>query len=111
MNDSVYALCWVAIGGAFGASMVAVWPVELLKSMIARIREATGYAVAGLIIVVAGVVVGCACLALLPVRWIIDWSARRERRAPPNDPSSATRPTRASACNRDGMAGFAAAHG
>ncbi len=30
---------------------------------------------------------------------------------PPNDPSSATRPTRASDCNRDAMAGFAAAHG
>ena len=29
----------------------------------------------------------------------------------PNDPSSATRPTRASACNRDARAGFAAAHG
>ena len=31
--------------------------------------------------------------------------------ATPNDPSSATRPTRASACNLDAMAGFAAAHG
>ena len=30
---------------------------------------------------------------------------------PPNDPSSATRPTRACDCNRDAMAGFAAAHG
>ena len=30
---------------------------------------------------------------------------------PPNDPSSATRPTRASDCNLDAMAGFAAAHG
>ena len=30
---------------------------------------------------------------------------------PPNDPSSATRPTRALDCNRDAMAGFAAAHG
>ena len=30
---------------------------------------------------------------------------------PPNDPSSATRPTRASDCNREAMAGFAAAHG
>ena len=30
---------------------------------------------------------------------------------PPNDPSSATRPMRACACNRDAMAGFAAAHG
>ena len=29
----------------------------------------------------------------------------------PNDPSSATRPTRASDCNLDAMAGFAAAHG
>ena len=29
----------------------------------------------------------------------------------PNDPSSATRPTRALDCNRDAMAGFAAAHG
>ena len=29
----------------------------------------------------------------------------------PNDPSSATRPTRALACNREPMAGFAAAHG
>ncbi len=28
-----------------------------------------------------------------------------------NDPSSATRPTRAPDCNRDVMAGFAAAHG
>ena len=28
-----------------------------------------------------------------------------------NDPSSATRPTRAFACNRSAMAGFAAAHG
>ena len=28
-----------------------------------------------------------------------------------NDPSSATRPTRALDCNRDAMAGFAAAHG
>ena len=32
-------------------------------------------------------------------------------RTPPNDPSSATRPTRASDCNRDAMAGFAAAPG
>ena len=30
---------------------------------------------------------------------------------PPNDPSSATRPTRAFDCNLDAMAGFAAAHG
>ena len=30
---------------------------------------------------------------------------------PPNDPSSATRPTKAFDCNRDAMAGFAAAHG
>ena len=30
---------------------------------------------------------------------------------PPNDPSSATRPTRAHDCNLDAMAGFAAAHG
>ena len=29
----------------------------------------------------------------------------------PNDPSSATRPTRAMDCNSDAMAGFAAAHG
>ena len=29
----------------------------------------------------------------------------------PNDPSSATRPTRAFDCNRDAMAGFAGAHG
>ena len=29
----------------------------------------------------------------------------------PNDPSSATRPTRAFDCNLDAMAGFAAAHG
>ena len=29
----------------------------------------------------------------------------------PNDPSSATRPTKAFACNLDAMAGFAAAHG
>ena len=29
----------------------------------------------------------------------------------PNDPSLATRPTRASDCNLDAMAGFAAAHG
>ena len=29
----------------------------------------------------------------------------------PNGPSSATRPTRAFDCNRDAMAGFAAAHG
>ena len=28
-----------------------------------------------------------------------------------NDPSSATRPTRMHDCNRDAMAGFAAAHG
>ena len=34
-----------------------------------------------------------------------------EWRKSPNDPSSATRPTRAFACNRDAMAGFAAAHG
>ena len=34
-----------------------------------------------------------------------------ERVVPPNDPSSATRPTRAFDCNRDAMAGFAAAHG
>jgi hypothetical protein len=33
------------------------------------------------------------------------------RSMPPNDPSSATRPTRALDCNRDAMAGFAAAHG
>ena len=32
-------------------------------------------------------------------------------RSMPNDPSSATRPTRAFACNLDAMAGFAAAHG
>ena len=31
--------------------------------------------------------------------------------APPNDPSSATRPTRALDCNRDARAEFAAAHG
>ena len=30
---------------------------------------------------------------------------------PPNDPSSATRPARACDCNRDAMAGFAAAPG
>ena len=30
--------------------------------------------------------------------------------AVPNDPSSATRPTRAFDCNLDAMAGFAAAH-
>ena len=29
----------------------------------------------------------------------------------PNDPSSATRPTRACDCNLDAMAGLAAAHG
>lgn len=29
----------------------------------------------------------------------------------PNDPSSATRPTKAFDCNRDATAGFAAAHG
>ena len=34
-----------------------------------------------------------------------------ERVMPPNDPSSATRPARASDCNREAMAGFAAAHG
>ena len=33
------------------------------------------------------------------------------REETPNDPSSATRPTRAHDCNRDAMAGFAAAHG
>src|SRR6266487_3541031 len=32
-------------------------------------------------------------------------------RMSPNDPSSATRPTRGHDCNRDAMAGFAAAHG
>ena len=32
-------------------------------------------------------------------------------RVRPNDPSSATRPTRAFDCNLDAMAGFAAAHG
>jgi len=32
-------------------------------------------------------------------------------RTPPNDASSATRPTRALDCNLDAMAGFAAAHG
>ncbi len=32
-------------------------------------------------------------------------------RTPPNDPSSATRPTRRMDCNLDAMAGFAAAHG
>jgi hypothetical protein len=32
-------------------------------------------------------------------------------RAPLIDPSSTTRPTRACVCNRDAMAGFAAAHG
>ena len=37
--------------------------------------------------------------------------AYREGRTPPNDPSSATRPARASDCNREAMAGFAAAHG
>jgi len=31
--------------------------------------------------------------------------------APPNDPSSATRPMRRHDCNSDAMAGFAAAHG
>ena len=40
----------------------------------------------------SGVMVGCASV-------------------PPNDPSSATRPTRAHDCNREAMAGFAAAHG
>ena len=34
-----------------------------------------------------------------------------ERVVRPNDPSSATRPTRAFDCNRDARAGFAAAHG
>jgi hypothetical protein len=29
----------------------------------------------------------------------------------PNDPSSATRPTRSFDCNSDAMAGFAVAHG
>ncbi len=33
------------------------------------------------------------------------------RVVPPNDPSSATRPTRAHDCNLDAMAGFAAAPG
>jgi len=32
-------------------------------------------------------------------------------RMTPNDPSSATRPTKAHDCNLDAMAGFAAAHG
>ena len=36
---------------------------------------------------------------------------RVRRELMPNDPSSATRPTRASDCNREAMAGFAAAHG
>ena len=35
----------------------------------------------------------------------------RYARKSPNDPSSATRPARAFACNLDAMAGFAAAHG
>ena len=35
----------------------------------------------------------------------------RRVRTPPNDPSSATRPTRASDCNQSAMAGFAAAPG
>ena len=38
-------------------------------------------------------------------------SSLRRHACPPNDPSSATRPTRASDCNREVMAGFAAAHG
>ena len=36
---------------------------------------------------------------------------QHEMRQTPNDPSSATRPARASDCNREAMAGFAAAHG
>ena len=35
----------------------------------------------------------------------------RDVRHTPNDPSSATRPTRGYACNQSAMAGFAAAHG
>jgi hypothetical protein len=35
------------------------------------------------------------------------WQASKS----PNDPSSATRPTRASDCNQSARAGFAAAHG
>jgi hypothetical protein len=42
--------------------------------------------------------------------WIA-WSRHYERREKLNDPSSATRRTRACDCNRDAMAGFAAAHG
>gem|GEM_PF-4464777 len=37
------------------------------------------------------------------------WNAHGVKR--PNDPSSATRPTRTPDCNLDAMAGFAAAHG
>jgi len=37
------------------------------------------------------------------------WNSWRVER--PNDPSSATRPARRHDCNRDAMAGFAAAHG
>ena len=39
------------------------------------------------------------------------WFHRAETSKQPNDPSSATRPTRAFDCNRDARAGFAAAHG
>ena len=48
-------------------------------------------------------------------RWYFDSEAERDEvlkvLMPPNDPSSATRPTRALDCNLDAMAGFAAAHG
>ena len=39
------------------------------------------------------------------------WRDRYHALVMPNDPSSATRPTRACDCNLDAMAGFAAAYG
>lgn len=47
--------------------------------MTARIREWLAMAVVCGIIAFTGIVVIGACLALLPVRWIIEWSAKRER--------------------------------
>ena len=51
------------------------------------------------------------CMNLAATVNVVLYDRMCKARATPNDPSSATRPTRACACNRDAMAGFAAAPG
>ena len=49
--------------------------------------------------------------ATVPDEVVSAWRDMLDGVVPPNDPSSATRPTRRHDCNGDAMAGFAAAHG